>query len=148
MPSNSSRNQQGELLEWLNSNADKFLDSKDKIEAVIYLSNTIKNDPNALRLGITYDHRYEIQPKAIFVAIDVQGKRNLGIIEISTSTIGLKDIGILYTYAKMAEPKYALLLCEKSYSKELTYLLTDPKIKPRLLEYTTGKKLQLLDFKL
>jgi len=148
MPFNSSTVQEVELLEWLKSNANKFLDPKDEIETVIYLNNTINNDPNALRLGVTFDHRYEIQPKAIFVAIDVQGKRNLGIIEISTSTIGLKDIGILYTYAKMAEPKYALLLCEKSYSKELTYLLTDPKIKPRLLEYTTGKKLQLLDFKL
>jgi hypothetical protein len=147
MPSNSSTIQEGDLLEWLNSNANKFLDPKDKIEAVIYLKNTIKNDPNALRLGITFDHRYEIQPKAIFVSIDIQGIRNLGIIEISTSAIGLKDVGILHTYAKMVEPKYALLLCEKSYSKELTYLLTDPKIEPRLMKYADGRNLQLLDFK-
>jgi hypothetical protein len=43
-------------------------------------NNTNNNDPNALRLGITFDHRYEIQPKAIFVAIDIKGMRNLGII--------------------------------------------------------------------
>ena len=127
MPSNSSTIQEGELLEWLNSNANKFLDPKDKIEAVIYLNNTIKNDPNALRLGITFDHRYEIQPKAIFVAIDIQGIRNLGIIEISTNTIGLKDLGILHTYAKMVEPKYALLLCEKSYSRNLLTCLQTQK---------------------
>jgi hypothetical protein len=131
----------------LNSNANEFLDPKDKIETVIYLNNTINNDPNALRLGITFDHRYEIQPKAIFVAIDINGMRNLGIIEISTSAIGLKDVGILHTYAKMVEPKYALLLCEKSYSKELTYLLTDPKIEPRLMKYAVGRNLHLLDFK-
>jgi len=139
--------EEDELLVWLNSNADKFLDAKDKIEAVVYLNNTIMNDSNALLLGIAFDHRYEIQPKAIFVAIDIQGNRNLGIIEISTTAIGLKDVGILHTYARMVEPKYALLLCEKSYSKELTYLLTDPKIEPRLMEYTAGRHLQLLDFK-
>jgi hypothetical protein len=47
----------------------------------------------------------------------------------------------------MVEPKYALLLCEKSYSKELTYLLTDPKIEPRLMKYAVGRNLHLLDFK-
>ncbi len=146
MPSNSLTIQERELLEWLNSNASKFLDSKDKIESVVYLKNTIKNDLNALCLGITFDNRYEIQPKAIFVTIDTQGIRNLGIIEISTSAIGLKDVGILHTYAKMVEPKYALLLCEKSYSKELTYLLTDPKIQPRLMKYTEERSLHLLDF--
>ena len=147
MPFNSSTVQEVELLEWLKSNANKFLDPKDEIETVIYLNNTINNDPNALRLGVTFDHRYEIQPKAIFVAIDIQGMRNLGIIEISTSAIGLKDVGILHTYAKMVEPKYALLLCEKSYSKELTYLLTDPKIEPRLMKYAERRNLHLLDFK-
>jgi len=147
MPFNSLTIQDAELLVWLNSNANEFLDPKDKIETVIYLNNTINNDPNALRLGITFDHRYEIQPKAIFVAIDINGMRNLGIIEISTSAIGLKDVGILHTYAKMVEPKYALLLCEKSYSKELTYLLTDPKIEPRLMKYAVGRNLHLLDFK-
>ena len=147
MPFNSSPVQEVELLEWLKSNANKFLDPKDEIETVIYLNNTINNDPNALRLGVTFDHRYEIQPKAIFVAIDIQGMRNLGIIEISTSAIGLKDVGILHTYAKMVEPKYALLLCEKSYSKELTYLLTDPKIEPRLMKYAERRNLHLLDFK-
>ena len=146
MPSNSLTIQERELLEWLNSNASKFLDSKDKIESVVYLKNTIKNDLNALCLGITFDNRYEIQPKAIFVTIDTQGIRNLGIMEISTSAIGLKDVGILHTYAKMVEPKYALLLCEKSYSKELTYLLTDPKIQPRLMKYTEERSLHLLDF--
>ena len=147
MPFNSLTIQDAELLVWLNSNANEFLEPKDKIETVIYLNNTINNDPNALRLGITFDHRHEIQPKAIFVAIDIKGMRNLGIIEISTSAIGLKDVGILHTYAKMVEPKYALLLCEKSYSKELTYLLTDPKIEPRLMKYADGRNLHLLDFK-
>lgn len=146
MPSNSLTIEERELLEWLNSNASKFLDSKDKIESVVYLKNTIKNDLNALCLGITFDNRYEIQPKAIFVTIDTQGIRNLGIMEISASAIGLKDVGILHTYAKMVEPKYALLLCEKSYSKELTYLLTDPKIQPRLMKYTEERSLYLLDF--
>lgn len=146
MPSKSLSIEENELFVWLNSNSDKFLDAKDKIAAVVYLNNSIKNDPKASLLGITFDHRHEIQPKAVFVAIDNHGKRNLGIIEISKNAIGLKDVGILHTYARMVEPKYALLLCKKSYSKELSYLLTDPKIEPRLMEYIVGRRLKLLDF--
>lgn len=146
MPSKVSANKDEELLLWLTANAEQFLDPKDRIDEVVYLSNTIKNDPNASGLGINIDHKFEIQPKAIFTTSDNQGNKNFGIIEISTSAIGLKDVGILHTYAKMVEPKYALLLCEKSYSKELTYLLTDPKIYPRLMEYAGNRKLQLLDF--
>ena len=146
MPSSYPVDKDVELFDWLNSNASNFLDPKDKIEAVKYLSSTIRNDPNASGMGIAFDHRFEIQPKAIFVTLDDRGNRNLGIVEISTSAIGLKDVGILHTYAKMVEPKYALLLCEKSYSKELTYLLTDPKIGPRLMEYAGGRNLHLMDF--
>jgi hypothetical protein len=146
MPSNHSLGKGEELLGWLKSNADDFLDPIDRIESVIYLNNTINNDPNTTGLGIAFDHKYEIQPKAIFITLDDLGNRNLGIIEISTSAIGLKDLGILHTYAKMVDPKYALLLCEKSYSKELTYLLTDPKIGPRLMGYGSGKNLKLMDF--
>lgn len=135
-----------ELKEWLTLNAKEFLGTSEAIEKVVYLSNTIKNDPNALSLGISFDHRFEIQPKAIFTTSDGSGNIEFGIIEISTTAIGLKDVAILHTYAKMVQPKYALLLCEKSYSKELTYLLTDPKIQPRLMEYASGRYLQLLDF--
>lgn len=146
MPSKHEVDKDLELFDWLKSRATNFLDPKERIESVKYLSNTIRNDPNASGLGITFDHRFEIQPKAIFVTLDDRGNRNLGIVEISTSAIGLKDVGILHTYAKMVEPKYALLLCEKSYSKELTYLLTDPKIGPRLMEYAGGRILHLMDF--
>jgi len=139
MPSKISISKEEELLAWLNMNASKFLDPKDRIETVVYLSNTIKNDPNTSSLGLNFDHKFEIQPKAIFTVVDNQGNKHLGIIEVSNSAVGLKDVGILHTYAKMVEPKYALLLCEKSYSKELTYLLTDPNIGPRLMEYTKGK---------
>ena len=146
MPSNVLASKDKELFEWLNLNAQTFLDPTDKIEKVVFLTNTIKNDLNVSGLGITLDHRYEIQPKAVFVTLNDEGGRNLGIIEISSTAIGLKDIGVLHAYAKMVVPKYALLLCEKSFSKELTYLLTNPRIGPRLMEYAMGKNLQLMDF--
>ena len=146
MPFDISTSKHKELIQWLNSNAQAFLDPNDKIEKVVFLTNTIKNDLNVSGLDITLDHRYEIQPKAVFTTLNDAGSRNLGIIEISSTAIGLKDIGVLHAYAKMVVPKYALLLCEKSFSKELTYLLTNPKIGPRLLGYAVGKKLQLMDF--
>jgi hypothetical protein len=135
-----------ELKKWLESNPAINFEGSDKIDKVVFLTSTIKSDPRASVLGVAFDHKYEIQPKAVFSIIEKSGKKEVGIIEISTSAIGLKDVGILHTYAKMINPKYALLLCDKSFSKELTYLLTDPKIGPRLMEYSVGRKLQLLDF--
>jgi hypothetical protein len=146
MSSRFSQINDTELFSWLRSNSGSFLDPKDEIERVLFLNNTIKNDPNASELGIKVDNKYEIQPKAIFITSDEKGVRNLGIIEVATSAVSLKDVGILHAYAKMIEPKYALLLCEKSYSKELTYLLTDPVIGPRLMEYVGGRNLILMEF--
>jgi hypothetical protein len=146
MPSSEPSLIEEELKKWLESNpAIKFEDS-DKMDKVVFLTGTINSDPRASILGVAFDHKYEIQPKAVFSVVEKSGKTEVGIIEISTSAIGLKDVGILHTYAKMINPKYALLLCEKSFSKELTYLLTDPKIGPRLMQYSTGRELQLLDF--
>jgi hypothetical protein len=146
MPSNRPSLIEEELKKWLEKNQAINFEDSDKIESVVFLSTTIKTDPRAFVLGIEFDHKYEIQPKAVFSVVDKSGNKALGIIEISTSAIGLKDVGVLHTYAKMINPKHALLLCQKSFSKELTYLLTDPKIGPRLLEYSAGRNLQLLDF--
>jgi hypothetical protein len=146
MPSNRPSLIEEELKKWLEKNQAINFEDSDKIESVVFLSATIKTDPRAFVLGIEFDHKYEIQPKAVFSVVDKSGNKALGIIEISTSAIGLKDVGVLHTYAKMINPKHALLLCQKSFSKELTYLLTDPRIGPRLLEYSAGRNLQLLDF--
>ena len=146
MPSSKPSLIEEELKKWLESNPAINFEDSDKIDKVVFLTGTIKSDPRASALGVAFDHKYEIQPKAVFSVVEKSGKTEVGIIEISTSAIGLKDVGILHTYAKMINPKYALLLCEKSFSKELTYLLTDPKIGPRLMEYSAGRNLQLLDF--
>jgi hypothetical protein len=146
MPSSSPSLIEQELKKWLESNPAINFEDSDKIDKVVFLTGTIKSDPRASVLGVAFDHKYEIQPKAVFSVVEKSGKTEVGIIEISTSAVGLKDVGILHTYAKMINPKYALLLCEKSFSKELTYLLTDPKIGPRLMQYSVGRELQLLDF--
>jgi hypothetical protein len=146
MPSSKPSLIEEELKGWLESSPSIKFEDSDKIDKVVFLTGTMKSDPRGSVLGVAFDHKYEIQPKAVFSVVEKSGKIEVGIIEISTSAIGLKDVGILHTYAKMINPKYALLLCEKSFSKELTYLLTDPKIGPRLMEYSAGRNLQLLDF--
>ena len=146
MPSNKPSIIEEEIKKWLEGNPAINFEDSDKVDKVVFLSNTIKSDPRTSAISVDFDHKYEIQPKAVFSVVEKSGKSEIGIIEISTSAIGLKDVGILHTYAKMINPKYALLLCEKSFSRELTYLLTDPKIGPRLMEYSPGRNLQLLDF--
>jgi hypothetical protein len=146
MVSNEKSSAEEELQKWLENNSVFSLDASEKIEKVVFLTGTIKSDPRALSMGIEFDHKYEIQPKVVFSLANKSGKKEIGIIEISSSPIGLKDVGILHTYAKIINPKYALLLCQKSFSKELTYLLTDPKIGPRLMVYSQDRTLQLLDF--
>ena len=146
MTSNEKSLIEEQLKEWLENNSSFTLDSSERIDKVVFLTGTIRTDPQALTMGVDFDHKYEIQPKAVFSVSNEDGKKDIGIIEISSSPIGLKDVGILHTYAKMINPKFALLLCQKSFSKELTYLLTDPNIGPRLMVYAEGRKLQLLDF--
>ena len=146
MPSNEKSLVEEHLYEWMKNNETLVLEPTERIESVVLLTGTIRSDPRALAMGIEIDHKYEIQPKAVFSVLNQKGEKDLGIIEISSTPIGLKDVGILHTYAKMTNPKYALLLCRKSLSKELTHLLTDPNIAPRLMHYSEGRKLQLLDF--
>ena len=146
MVSNEKSLAEEELQKWLENNSAFFLDASEQIEKVVFLSGTINSDPRASTMEIEFDHKYEIQPKAVFSVANKNGKKEIGIIEISSSPIGLKDVGILHTYAKIINPKYALLLCQKSFSKELTYLLTDPNIGPRLMVYSQARALQLLDF--
>ena len=146
MTSNISSTKEEILKNWLQLNSKLFLSAGDEILDVVLLTNTILNDPQTSRLGLKLDHKFEIQPKAIFTTTNKDNSKGFGIIEISSTAIGLKDVGILHTYAKMVSPKYALLLCEKSYSKELTYLLTDPRIAPRLLRFEGEKELKLIDY--
>ncbi len=96
--------------------------------------------------GFNLDSSYEIRPKAIFIVEDAEKNRNIGILEISKNTIGLKDIGVLNAYAKMVDPKYAVMLCLNSFSKELTYLITNPRIELLLLNYGTRNKIRLLNY--
>lgn len=146
MPSNEKSLIEEHLYEWLKNNETLFLAPSERIEKVVLLTGTIRSDPRALGMGIELDHKYEIQPKAVFSVLNQRGEKDLGIIEISSTPIGLKDVGILHAYAKMTNPKYAVLLCRKSFSKELTHLLTDPNIAPRLMHYSEGRTLQFLDF--
>lgn len=146
MPSNEKSLIEGHLFEWLKKNEKLVLEPTERIENVVLLTGTIRSDPRASAMGIKLDHKYEIQPKAVFSVLNQSGEKDFGIIEISSTPIGLKDVGILHAYAIMTNPKYALLLCRKSFSKELTHLLTDPNIAPRLMLYSEGRTLQLLDF--
>lgn len=124
---------------------EDFLDGKDRIVEIVFLTNTIFNDPRARQLGLPITQVFEIQPKAIFTTKSSTGDLDFGILELSTKAAGLVDIGILHAHAKIVDAKYAVLICEKSFSKELSYLLTDPKIGPRLLNYGVGKTIKFLD---
>jgi hypothetical protein len=134
------------IFQWLESNSSMFLYPEDKILCVILLKNTIKLDERVKLYGLDLDNKYEIRPKAIFIVEDLVKKKEVGILEISKTAIGVKDIGVINVYAKMIDPKYAILLCSNSLSKELTYLITNPRIEPTLLNYG-DRKIKLLNYK-
>jgi hypothetical protein len=133
--------------EMILQNQSNFLSEGDSIVDIVFLNNTILNDPKVQRLGIALNQTFEIQPRAIFTTKGVDNLDDFGIVESSSKAVGLIDIGILHAYAKMVNPKYAVFICEKSFSKELSYLLTDPVIAPKLLNYGQNRSIQFLDHK-
>jgi hypothetical protein len=138
-------NQSSAIEVFLNSHIKNFLDRDERLDFHFQPSSTLLNDPRSSKLGLELNSRFEVQPKLAFSIKDKGGKTSLGILEVSTSPLGLKMIGSMQVLARMIEPKYAFILLCNQISKELTYLLADPQMLTKLLGYGAGKEIKLVE---
>ena len=141
----TSKSQVSLIEEFLTNNGKDFLIPGDAITHIFSPTTTIYQDPRSINLNIPITTRYEIQPKVVFSVKSKGGAHHLGIVEISTTALGLKLIGAMQINARLVNPRYALILMTKSISKELSHLIADPRIGPRLLNYGKGQKISLIN---
>lgn len=138
-------NQSSAIEIFLNSHIQNFLDEDERLDFHFQPTSTLLNDPRSSKLGLVLNSRFEVQPKLAFSVKNKVSQKSLGILEVSTSPLGLKMIGSMQVLARMIEPKYAFILLCNQISKELTYLLADPQMRTKLLGYGAGKEIQLIE---
>ena len=109
------------------------------------LSTELRADPTAKNLGLSLGSRHEVKPQLFFVSKDFKGNMHIGIAEVSEKPLNLTSLGVMQVYARMVEPRYAIILCEKSMSKELLELRANPSISKRLFNYSNYGEIQLYD---
>jgi hypothetical protein len=138
-------NQSSAIENFLNSHFQTYIDRDERLDFHFQPSTTLLNDPRSSKLGLVLNSRFEVQPKLAFSVKNKGGRTNLGILEVSTSPLGLKMIGSMQVLARMIEPKYAFILLCNQISKELTYLLADPQMRTKLLGYGAGNEIELIE---
>jgi hypothetical protein len=133
------------LENWLESNIATIINSGETIKDAFVLSGDIRIDPRAVKSGYTFTNRHDIRPKIVFFTEDKANRLHLGIAEYSKKSVGLTTLGALQVFARIADPKYAVMFCENSLSKELLQLQADPEISGRLFNFAPGKKIAISD---
>ena len=133
---------------WLESNIAAIINPGETIKDAFVLSGDIRIDPRAVKSGYTFTNRHDIRPKIVFFTQDKSNKLHLGIAEYSKKSLGLTTLGALQVFARIADPKYAVMFCENSLSKELLQLQADPEISSRLFSFAPGKKIEISDVSL
>jgi len=71
------------------------------------------------------------------------GEYRLIFINRFPKSIGLKDIGEMLIYAKIAKPLYALLISLNGHSSEINNMVTNNQISAPLFQYDTNKSIIL-----
>jgi hypothetical protein len=136
---------QSVVAESLQQHLSTFHKGNARLDKLLELRTTIRDDPRISAEGLDTSTRFDFQPKAVFFTKEAGDLKKFGIIEYSITALGLKDIGVMQAYARLSNPDYAFILCKKSISKELAYLLANPVTGPRLLRFHGDKSIELLD---
>jgi hypothetical protein len=129
----------------LQQHLDQFHGSGIRLHKILNLQTTIRDDVRISAEGIDTSTRFDFQPKAVFFTEDASGQKKFGILEYSSTSLALKDVGVMQAYARLSNPDYAVVLCKKSISKELAYLLANPVTGESLLRFHPEKSIALID---
>ena len=79
----------------------------------------------------------------VILVKEKNGEYRLIFINRFTKSIGIKDIGEMLIYAKIAKPLYAFLISVNGHSSEINNTVTNNQISIPLFQYDTNKSLIL-----
>jgi hypothetical protein len=135
-----------DISQRLQDHFDKAEPNSTRLYKLLEMTSTIREDKRVVEEGLVTSTRFDFQPKAVFFTSDSKDNKKFGLLEYSNTALGLKDIGVMQAYARLANPDYAYILCAKSISKELSYVLADPATGANLLRINDTKNISLIDF--
>lgn len=133
------------VAESLQKHLSSFYKKEARLDKLLELKTTIRDDQRISAEGLDTSTRFDFQPKAVFFTKESGDIKKFGIVEYSNTALGLKDIGVMQAYARLSNPDYAIILCKKSISKELAYLLANPVTGTKLLHFSGVKSIEILD---
>lgn len=130
------------IKKWLG----KFLEQKysegyDIIDVIIPESNLSKLPISSIKSCENYSS-WEFKPDVLGI---LKNKKNskieLVLVNRSTSSLSLKEIGEIYCYSKLVNAKISFLISPNGVSNEVNILLVDEKIRNKLLNYSLDNEI-------
>lgn len=117
----------------------KFLEQKfgseyDNIEIIKPTRNLNLLSDSAIR-DITGSNAWEFKPDIIAALTKSDGPNRIVLVNRSTSSISLKEIGEMNCYAQLSVPMLAMVVSPKAASSEVNGILLDNHMRERILDF-------------
>jgi hypothetical protein len=131
-----------QILHWMKDFLiKKFSNDYDLLDVLIPESNLSKLPILHIKSIPNYSS-WEFKPDLIGILKNkITGEVSLAIANRTTSSISLKEIGELHTYAKVLDAKFAILISTNGPSNEVNILLLEQSISDRLLKFNNKTSL-------
>ena len=127
-------NLEHEINNWLQS---EFVDeNKILVEEIFYKKNLSKENNERLRHVNNIDLLDFVTDYAVLV--NVNNKYEIGLINRHDSSIGVREIGEMQVYCRIASPIFAFLISSKGFSSEVSNFLLNDSIVEKLFSYQKG----------
>ena len=129
---------------WLEVFLKKRYSSDMVVLDVIITESNLSKLANSYVKSMANYSSWEFKPDVIGILKHrLSGAIRLAIVNRTTSSTSLKEIGELHTYAKVLDAEFAILISTNGPSNEVNLLLLDQPIRDRLLQYNPSKSMFL-----
>lgn len=123
------------IATWLKEFLDqKFGAQYDEIEVIKPTRNLNLLTDSSIR-SISGSNAWEFKPEIIAILTKNSGSPDIVLVNRSTSSISLKEIGEMNCYAQLAIPMLAMVISPKAASSEVNGILLDNHMRERILNF-------------
>src|SRR3989344_1273778 len=125
---------------WLDEFLKKDTFSKYELLDIIIPESSLSKINNGYIKSLQDYSSWDFKPDLLGILMDKETKHTrLVLVNRSTSSISLKEIGEIHCYAKLVDAEYAFIISTNGLSNEVSILLLETDIHDRLLKYSGNK---------